>query len=196
MADRLTYQEALLGAPRLRPVRVPGGPKGRSLGSKVVWSALFATLLGISLWFGAPRRAPSTPTARMEQIASQLRCPVCIDESAAQANTAAARAIRADIAARLREGQSDQAIIGYMVSRYGRWILLSPSTSGFSLTVWVAPIAVTLGALGVVAVAWGRAARRWKPSGEPAADDEGELAAEQEVVADQAVGAGDGRSAS
>jgi cytochrome c-type biogenesis protein CcmH/NrfF len=87
---------------------------------------------------------------------------VCIDESAAQANTPAARAIRTDIAARRRSGESDSPIIGYMVSRYERWILLSSPATGFGLTVWIAPVAVTLGALGVVAVAWTRAVRRFK----------------------------------
>ena len=130
--------------------------------SKALWVALFAGVLGVSLWQAAQRPAPSTPTARMEQVASQLRCPVCIDESAAQANTAAARAIRADIATRLRSGQSERQIIDYMVSRYGRWILLSPPSSGLGLAVWLAPIGVTLGALAVVAVAWARAVQRFR----------------------------------
>lgn len=163
----------------------------------MLWAALFAAVLGVSLWLAAYRAHPTTPTARVDQIASQLRCPVCIDESAAQANTAAARAIRADIAARLRNGQSDQAIIGYMVSRYGRWILLSPSTSGLSLTVWVAPVAVTLGALGIVAVAWSRAVRRWKGTGETATGDGGELSAEgHDEPADESVSPGEERMSS
>lgn len=145
------------------PRRAAGpGDGSRAWVARTLWIALFAVVVGVSLWFGAHRPAPSTPTARMEQIASELRCPICIDESAAQANTSAARAIRADIAAQLREGRSAREILGYMVSRYGRWILLSPPASGLGLTVWIAPMAVTLAGLGVVAVAWARAVRRFQ----------------------------------
>jgi cytochrome c-type biogenesis protein CcmH len=171
-----------------RPAKDP-----RTWVGKALWVALFAAVLGVSLWLGAQRPAPSTPTARMEQIASQLRCPVCIDESAAQANTAAARAIRADITTRLRSGQSDRQIIGYMVSRYGRWILLSPSRSGFSLTVWLAPIAVTLGALGVVAVAWARAVHRFRAAEPGAADAAVDLTGERDLpLVDRTQRAGEG----
>ncbi len=149
--------------------------------SKAVWVALFAGVLGVSLWQAAQRPAPSTPTARMEQVASQLRCPVCIDESAAQANTAAARAIRADIATRLRSGQSERQIIDYMVSRYGRWILLSPPSSGLGLAVWLAPIAVTLGALAVVAVAWARAVQRFRAADPGPTDAQVELNGERDL---------------
>jgi cytochrome c-type biogenesis protein CcmH len=158
---------------------------------RALWIALFAAVLGASLWLGANRSTPATPAARVEAIASQLRCPVCIDESAAQANTAAARAIRANVAARLRAGQSDRQIIDYMVSRYGRWILLSPPATGFGLTVWLAPVAVTLGALGVVAVAWTRAVRRFKETGPSATGEEhdptaGGRGGQADVLADQA----------
>ena len=174
-----------------RPAKGPHTWVGKSL-----WITLFAAVLGVSLWLGAHRPTPTTPVARMEAIASQLRCPVCIDESAAQANTAAARAIRTDIAARLRNGQSDRQIIDYMVSRYGRWILLSPSASGLSLTVWIAPIAVTLGALGVVAVAWGRAVRRFREMGPAATDRGNDPGGRDPAPADQARCAGEARSSS
>ena len=183
MADQPTHRELPGRVRRLRPRRSlrPGPTTGRSHVSKALWVALFAAVLGVSLWQGAPRLAPSTPTARMEQIASQLRCPVCIDESAAQANTAAARAIRADIATRLRSGQSERQIIDYMVSRYGRWILLSPPSSGLGLVVWLAPIAVTLGALAVVAVAWARAVQRFRAADPGPTDAQVELNGERDL---------------
>lgn len=132
----------------------------RAWARKALWSALFAAVLAAGLWLGAARPSPSTTAARVYAIASQLRCPVCIDESAAQANTAPARAIRADIAARLRQGENERQIIAYMVSRYGRWILLSTPTSGLGLTVWAAPVVVAMGALAVVGSAWAGAVRR------------------------------------
>ena len=183
MADQPIHHELPRRVRRLRLGRSlrPGPTKGRSHVSKALWVALFAAVLGVSLWQGAQRPAPSTPTARMEQIASQLRCPVCIDESAAQANTAAARAIRADIATRLRGGQSERQIIGYMVSRYGRWILLSPPSSGLGLAVWLAPIGVTLGALAVVAVAWARAVQRFRAADRGPTDAQVELNGERDL---------------
>jgi cytochrome c-type biogenesis protein CcmH len=136
---------------------VPSARRGKA--PKVLWGALFVAAVVAGLWAGAHRRAPVTLGAQVDRIAAKLRCPVCVDESAAQANTAAARAIRADIAARLRQGQSEKEIMSYMVSRYGPWVLLSPPASGVDIFVWVAPVAVAVGAVGIVLFAWARASR-------------------------------------
>lgn len=139
---------------------------------------LLAAVIGAALVIGAHHRAPPrTQAARLDQIASQLRCPSCVDESAAVALTPAAAAIRSDIATRLREGQSAPRIIAYMVSRYGQWILLDPRTSGLDVAVWAAPAAFAGGALTVVAVAYYRARRR-RRRGVALADDDQQLVAD------------------
>lgn len=137
---------------------------------RVVWLAVLVGVIAAALVIGARQPTSHSASSRLEAIAGALRCPSCVDESAAQANTPAAQAIRADIAARLRQGQSERQIVAYMVSRYGPWILLKPPASGLDLVVWVVPIAAAAGAIGVLGVAFSRA-RRWRAVG-PLSDED------------------------
>lgn len=47
----------------------------------------------------------------------------------------------------LESGQNDQQILDAMVTRYGATVLAAPTTKGFNLVAWIAPIAVFLAAL-------------------------------------------------
>jgi len=102
---------------------------------------------------------PRTMDDRVRQIASTLRCPSCQDLSVADSPSIVARQIRADIGARLREGQSPQHIRAYFVSRFGGSILLTPSAHGIDLLAWLVPALLVLGGLGLLGltvVRWSR----------------------------------------
>lgn len=47
----------------------------------------------------------------------------------------------------IESGQSDQAILDSMVARYGAVVLAAPTTHGFDVVAWIAPVAVFLAAL-------------------------------------------------
>jgi cytochrome c-type biogenesis protein CcmH len=85
-----------------------------------------------------------------------VKCPACEDLSVAQSNATSSIAVRNDIARRVHEGQSDNTILTSLEATYGTSILLSPSTSGLGLLLWLVPLA----AVGVFAVAVVRVARR------------------------------------
>jgi cytochrome c-type biogenesis protein CcmH/NrfF len=112
-----------------------------------------AAILITSLVIGGRHSAaPPTPSQRAHAIAASLRCPSCSGESAADAPVPAAQAIRAEITRRVDLGQSDRQITNYFVSRYGGGIVLSPSTHGPSLALWVLPglaIAITAAGLAI-----------------------------------------------
>lgn len=101
---------------------------------------------------------------RVHAIASELRCPDCQALSAAESRTAAAAAIRSEIAAQLAAGRSPDEIKQHFVARYGDWILLAPSDP---LAWWLPAIAVLAGA---AAFGWwwlgGRPGARTEPSPE------------------------------
>ena len=102
--------------------------------------------------------APSTASAqgRIAHLETLVKCPACEDLSVAQSNATSSIAVRNDIARRVREGQSDNKILTSLEATYGTSILLSPSTSGLGLLLWLAP----LGALVALGVALARVARR------------------------------------
>ncbi len=120
---------------------------------------------------GTTAAAPPTQeeAARVGAIAAQLRCVVCQALSVADSPSTTAAQMRAIILEQLREGKSPDEIKAYFVSRYGEWVLLAPTRSGFNLLVWWLPF-VGIG-VGVVAVFL--TARRWVARGQAASSASG-----------------------
>ncbi|MEX2137134.1 MAG: cytochrome c-type biogenesis protein CcmH [Chloroflexota bacterium] len=91
--------------------------------------------------------APPTQAEQARQIAAELRCPDCQALSVAESQTAAAAAIRRQIAEQLAAGQTPEQIRGYFVARFGDWILLAPPSP---FAWWIPAGAVVVG-IGVFA---------------------------------------------
>jgi cytochrome c-type biogenesis protein CcmH len=97
-----------------------------------------------------------SPARRTDRIARQVRCPTCRDLSAAESDAAAAKAVRTEIRRRVDAGQSDAQIKGFLASRYGRDILLTPDSGGVSALVWVLPVVALVAGAGFLGVAFWR----------------------------------------
>jgi cytochrome c-type biogenesis protein CcmH len=122
------------------------------------------------------RSGPSSaPAARAARLENELACPVCTGESVADSNAPESRAIRVDIAKRIRVGEHDGEIRDAYVATYGERVLLTPSNGGLGIVAWGVPvIALVIGGGGIVL-----ALRRWSRSPRLAA-----TAADAAVVAD------------
>ena len=110
---------------------------------------------------------PESLDQRVHDVASQLKCPVCQGESVADSPSTISQQMREVIRQQLQQGQSEQEIIQYFVSRYGSNILWSPPKQGFTILAWIIPIAMLLcGALLLVIVTrgWLAGARAMKLS--------------------------------
>ena len=114
-----------------------------------------AALVAVAVLVGVA--SPSTPSraARVAHLESLVRCPSCEDLSVAQSNATSSIAVRREIAARVAEGDSDSAILTSLESVYGPTILLSPSTAGLGVLLWLAP---ALAGLVLLLVGW----RLWR----------------------------------
>lgn len=95
------------------------------------------------------------------EIASQLRCPVCISENVAQSASPTAAEMRRIIGQQLEAGASEAEILAYFQQRYGDWILLEPPRRGIYLVVWLLPLVVAVVIGGSVALL----VRRWTRKG-------------------------------
>ncbi len=94
----------------------------------------------------------------MWDIAAELACPVCAGQSIKDSNAPLARQMRELILDKLRAGEDREAIVEFVVARYGEGVRLDPPKSGFQLGVWLGPLVILAVALGLVStVLWRRA---------------------------------------
>ncbi len=80
----------------------------------------------------------------VREIAKDLRCAVCQNESVADSNSQLARNMRQLIRDQVQEGKSESEIRAYFVSRYGDYILMEPRKEGYNLVLWAFPFAALL----------------------------------------------------
>ena len=74
---------------------------------------------------------------RARLISSELRCLVCQNENIDSSNAELARDLRLLVRERLVLGDSDEAVIEYVVKRYGEFVLLNPKLIGKGLVLWL-----------------------------------------------------------
>jgi len=110
-----------------------------------------AALVGAA-WLAILFATPQQPTLdqRVYNVAAQLKCPVCQNESVADSSAAIAQQMRQVIRQDLQKGMSEQQILQYFAAHYGNTILLTPPQQGFNLLAWLMPVAIFLLGLGLV----------------------------------------------
>ncbi len=88
---------------------------------------------------------------RAREISRGLRCLVCQNQSIDDSDAELARDLRVLVRERLAAGDSDEAVIDYVVSRYGQFVLLKPPFDAGTYVLWLGPIVIfAIGALAVV----------------------------------------------
>ncbi len=88
------------------------------------------------------------PDARMEArargLSGELRCLVCQNQSIDDSNAPLARDLRLLVRERLKAGDSDDAVLRFVVARYGDFVLLRPPFNFNTLLLWLGPSAMLL----------------------------------------------------
>jgi cytochrome c-type biogenesis protein CcmH len=118
-------------------------------------------------------RPVGSPTLdqRVTSLASQVRCPVCDGETAAESDTPPSVEIRALIRQWMQSGESNAQIKANLVDDYGTGILEAPPARGIDLIVWVLPVAVFVIAVAGLALAFRGWRARQRTGGRPSDDD-------------------------
>ena len=92
--------------------------------------------------------------ARARTLSAELRCLVCQNQSIDDSDAPLAGDIRRLIRERIGQGESNDAVRTFLVSRYGNFILLKPPFELATLLLWLSgPLTLALGAVGVYFVA-------------------------------------------
>ena len=111
--------------------------------------ALLLPLLAVEgpAWAVEPDEVLSDPKleARARKISLELRCLVCQNQSIDDSNAPLARDLRVLVRERLKAGDSDTAVIDFVVARYGEFVLLRPRFALHTLVLWLgAPLLLLL----------------------------------------------------
>jgi cytochrome c-type biogenesis protein CcmH len=142
---------------------------------RLVLLLLFATLAAPSFAV-QPDEVMKDPAleARARALSEGLRCLVCQNESIDDSEAPLAHDIRVLIRQRIAQGESNDAVRAFLVSRYGDFILLKPPFKPETWLLWLSPPLTLCTGLAVVLLA-----RRRAPPATPAlsAQEEAQLAA-------------------
>ena len=108
---------------------------------------LFAVMLALPALAQGPRdesREPlvfDSPEAeeRYNDLILELRCLVCQNQNLADSDAPLAQQLRREIFGMLEQGQTNEEITGFMVDRYGDFVLYKPPVQSNTLVLWAFP---------------------------------------------------------
>lgn len=117
--------------------------------NKFLFALLFVFLLPLA------HAGEAVPTAddpvlekRVMALSEKLRCLVCQNQTIADSHAELAVDLRNQVREKLRQGQSEQQVLDYMVERYGDFVLFLPQVKSTTWLLWFGPFVLL--ALGIV----------------------------------------------
>jgi len=82
--------------------------------------------------------------ARARELSGQMRCLVCQNQSIDDSDAPLAKDLRLLIRERLVQGETNEQVVSYLVSRYGEFVLLKPRLNASTALLWGGPFAILL----------------------------------------------------
>lgn len=120
-------------------------------GCRALWAMLLAAICSAHAAFGATPAGPDAALeARMMDLARELRCPVCQNDTVAASQTDLAADLRQEILRQLQAGRNEQQVLDFMVERYGHFVSYRPPVAPHTWMLWFGPFALL--ALGLPAL--------------------------------------------
>ncbi|CAH0181302.1 cytochrome c-type biogenesis protein [Stenotrophomonas lactitubi] len=91
--------------------------------------------------------------ARFHDLAAQLRCVQCQNQSLADSNAQIAQDLRREVLQLMQQGLDDAAIKQFLVARYGEFVLYQPPLQPGTWLLWGGPLLILgAGALVVMGI--------------------------------------------
>ena len=106
-------------------------------------STWIAVLFGTAAWLAATTApADIALDARLKTLENELRCLVCQNQTLAESNAPLAEDLRREVRELAVAGKSDDDIRGYLVARYGDFVLYNPPVKATTYLLWFGPFAL------------------------------------------------------
>jgi len=96
---------------------------------------------------------------RVNNVAAELRCLVCQNQTIADSHADLAVQLKDQIRDKLRAGQSEDQIKDYMVQRYGEFVLYRPKIEATTIALWFGPFLLLAGGIAVLIMTLKKRAR-------------------------------------
>lgn len=119
---------------------------------RVAFAAMFATSLAVQGSDAGSAARDAAAEGRIARLSTQLRCLVCQNQSLAESDAEVAVDMRREMLRLARAGQSDEAIVDFLVQRYGDFILYRPPFKRTTALLWIGPLVLVLAAVGALLV--------------------------------------------
>jgi cytochrome c-type biogenesis protein CcmH len=87
----------------------------------------------------APAWSDPALDTRLKSLETQLRCLVCQNQTLAESEAPLAEDLRKEVRALAVSGKSDDEIRGYLVARYGDFVLYKPPVKPTTYVLWFGP---------------------------------------------------------
>ena len=94
-------------------------------------------------------RPDAATEARLKDLAEELRCLVCQNQTIADSHAPLALDLRNQIRTQIGQGRTDAQIRDYMVERYGDFVLYRPPLRATTVLLWGGPLLLLLAGAGV-----------------------------------------------
>jgi len=111
---------------------------------------IFSILCGVialNVWavdqVSTPFSDPQQET-RYQKLLEELRCVVCQNQSLADSNASLAQDLRNEVRTMVQQGKNEQQITGFLVERYGDFVLYRPPLKSTTYLLWIGPVALLL----------------------------------------------------
>ncbi|MFT7387752.1 MAG: cytochrome c-type biogenesis protein CcmH [Candidatus Endobugula sp.] len=120
---------------------------------------LIVCLLACACWMSVPSAFAvvdiyefdsESQRERYFQLSEELRCPKCQNQNLAGSDSQIAGDLRRELRRLLAEGKTDNEIKGFMVDRYGEFVLYSPRLQKSTLVLWGLPILLLFFGVGAI----------------------------------------------
>jgi len=106
----------------------------------------FMLFCATPLWAAEAQPVGDDPVIeqRMNNLAKDLRCLVCQNETLASSHAELAEDLRKDIRQQMKLGKNDKQVIQYLTDRYGDFVLYNPPLRSYTILLWFGPFAFLL----------------------------------------------------
>ncbi|PVZ72561.1 cytochrome c-type biogenesis protein CcmH [Pelagibaculum spongiae] len=76
---------------------------------------------------------------RYRDLIEELRCPKCQNQNIADSNSQISIDMRELVYEKVRQGESNDQIVNFLVDRFGDFVRYRPDTGGINLILWSGP---------------------------------------------------------